>query len=275
VKATSKADPKKVLEAVWNKPKNSMGTVGKDFGLYSSEMFIDKTVPDSPAFKAGMLSGDRVVSIAGQEVGHFFALRDTVQKSSEQSKEIALAWERDGQITTVKVEPTATVNRDALLKKSTQYTIGVVPALNWAEPTMVIERIYNPFVLIAKGTEKMLTFTYRNFVSIKKMFTGDVSMSTLGGPILIGKIAGDSLSRGLIAFLNTMAILSIGLGVLNILPVPVLDGGHILLLIVEAIRGKPLSLKQLEVVQTMGLSLIALLMFVVLKNDLSRLPIFN
>ena len=100
-------------------------------------------------------------------------------------------------------------------------------------------------------------------------------MKTLGGPILIGKIAGESLSRGLIAFLGTMALLSIGLGVLNILPVPVLDGGHILLLVVEAIRKKPLSMKQLEAVQMMGLSLIALLMFVVLKNDFSRLALFN
>jgi regulator of sigma E protease len=107
------------------------------------------------------------------------------------------------------------------------------------------------------------------------MFTGDVSVATLGGPILIGKIAGESLSRGLVAFLSTMAILSIGLGVLNILPVPVLDGGHILLLIVEAIRGKPLSMRQLEAVQMFGLSIIAALMLVVLKNDLTRLPFFN
>jgi regulator of sigma E protease len=72
-----------------------------------------------------------------------------------------------------------------------------------------------------------------------------------------------------------MGILSIGLGVLNILPVPVLDGGHILLLIVEAIRGKPLSMRQLEAVQMFGLSIIAALMLVVLKNDLTRLPFFN
>jgi regulator of sigma E protease len=266
-------------QVTWTKPKNSTGGIGADFGLYSSEMFIEKTVPKSPAETAGIKTGDRMVSIAGTPVNHFFALRETVQKSAEnsaqKSKLIELAWERDGKIMKAEVEPTATGNRDALLNKTTQYTIGVMPALNWAEPTMVVERIYNPLVLLTKGTEKMLTFTYRNFVSIKKMFTGDVSMATLGGPILIGKIAGESLSRGLIAFLGTMAILSIGLGVLNILPVPVLDGGHILLLIIESIRGKPLSLKQLEVVQTMGLSLIALLMFVVLKNDITRLPFFN
>ena len=105
--------------------------------------------------------------------------------------------------------------------------------------------------------------------------TGDVSVATLGGPILIGKIAGESLSHGLVAFLTTMAILSIGLGVLNILPVPVLDGGHLLLLGLEIVRGKPLSIRQMEVVQQVGLSLILLLMVIVIRNDLARLPFFQ
>ena len=107
------------------------------------------------------------------------------------------------------------------------------------------------------------------------MFTGDVSVKTLGGPILIGKIAGDSIERGLIAFLTTMAILSVGLGILNILPIPVLDGGHILMLFVEAVRGKPLSVKQVEVFQQVGLTFILILMVVVMKNDLTRLPFFQ
>jgi regulator of sigma E protease len=125
------------------------------------------------------------------------------------------------------------------------------------------------------GAERMVSFSYKNFVSIKKMIFQEVSVETLGGPILIGKIAGESLSRGLIVFLSTMAVLSIGLGVLNILPIPVLDGGHLMLLSIEIIRGRPLSLRQMEVLQQVGLSLILLLMVVVIKNDLTRLPIFN
>jgi regulator of sigma E protease len=101
-----------------------------------------------------------------------------------------------------------------------------------------------------------------------------VSAKTLGGPILIGKIAGESISRGLISFLSTMAVLSIGLGVLNILPVPVLDGGHILLLGIESIRRKPLTMRQMERVQGVGLVLVLGLMGFVLFNDLSRLSSF-
>src|SRR5690606_38189374 len=112
-------------------------------------------------------------------------------------------------------------------------------------------------------------------VSLAKMVTGDVSIKTLGGPILIGKIAGDSLSRGLIQFLTMMAVLSVGLGILNILPIPVLDGGHLLLLAIETVRGKALTIRQMEIVQQVGLSLILLLMVIVIKNDLARLSLFG
>lgn len=271
-KAKTKTDGNLVFS--WNKPENATG-LGTDFGLWSSENFIDKAVPKSPAEESGIRTGDRIVSIDGQPIPHFFALKDAVQKGGEKAGKINVIWEREGKQIEQTIVPTATGSRDALLNKLTQYTIGVIPNIVWAEPLTITDRIYNPFTLVYKGTERMIDFTYRNFVSIKKMFTGDVSVATLGGPILIGKIAGESLERGLIAFLSTMAVLSIGLGVLNILPVPVLDGGHILLLIIEVIRGKPLSMKQMEAVQMFGLSMVGILMLVVLKNDLSRLPFFN
>jgi regulator of sigma E protease len=274
VEAKTKMKADGTTTFTWTKPAKSVD-LGHDFGLWSSENFIEKTVDKSPAEESGIKSGDRIVSIDGKEIPHFFALKEGVQKGGEKNGKIKVTWEREGKMIEQTITPTATVNRGPLLDKSTQYTIGVIPNIVWAEPKTIIERTLNPFVLVYRGTERMLTFTYRNFVSIKKMFTGDVSVATLGGPILIGKIAGDSLSRGLVAFLSTMGILSIGLGVLNILPVPVLDGGHILLLIIEAIRGKPLSMKQLEAVQMFGLSMIAALMLVVLKNDLTRLPFFN
>ncbi len=274
VEAKAKAKTDGNLAFTWTKPAKSVD-LGHDYGLWSSENFIEKPVEKSPAEEAGIKTGDRIVSIDGKEILHFFALKEAVQSGGEKAGKIKVTWEREGKTIEQTITPTATVNRGPLLDKTTQYTIGVIPNIVWAEPKTITERTLNPFSLVYKGTERMLTFTYRNFVSIKKMFTGDVSVATLGGPILIGKIAGESLSRGLIAFLSTMAILSIGLGVLNILPVPVLDGGHILLLIVEAIRGKPLSMRQLEAVQMFGLSIIAALMLVVLKNDLTRLPFFN
>ena len=271
----SKADSGALKTVTLTKPATGPTNLGKDFGLYSSELVIDKTMPKSPAEEAGLRTGDRLVALNGAAIPHFFGLREGVQKSGETKGVLTLAWEREGKAMSAEIRPTGTNSRDPLLNKTTQFTIGVVPIATFAEPEMLVNRIFNPFTLLYRGTERMLLFTYRNFVSIKKMFTGEVSTATLGGPILIGKIAGESLSRGLVAFLSTMAILSIGLGVLNILPVPVLDGGHILLLGVEVIRKKPLSMKSLELVQKVGLSVIMILMIVVFKNDIMRLPFFN
>lgn len=247
-----------------------VGTLS-DLGLHSSEMFIEKVVDSSPAKQAGLQTGDRLVSIDSKQIASFFQLREAVQKAGESVGKLTVRWERGGKLMASEIIPTANPQRDPTLKKTFQFTIGIMPMLTWAEPATVVERIWNPFVLLYKGTERMVVFTYRNIVSLGKMFTGDVSVGTLGGPILIGKLAGESISRGLIAFLNMMAVLSIGLGVLNILPVPVLDGGHLVLLALESVRGKPLTIRQMEVVQQVGLSLILLLMAVVIRNDISRL----
>ena len=196
---------------------------------------------------------------------------DRVKKAGEAGRRLKLSWERNGVAIDAEIDPASNSGRDAELQKTTQFTIGVYPMLTWAVPSMVIERTFNPILVAYRGVSKMVSYSWRNLVSIGKMFTGGVSVKTLGGPILIGKIAGESIDRGLIAFLTTMAILSIGLGVLNVLPVPLLDGGHILLLGVEKVRGKPLQEKQIEIAQKVGLVFILLLMVVVMKNDLTRI----
>jgi regulator of sigma E protease len=224
---------------------------------------------------AGVKAGDRLISIDGQKIESFEELRRLIQSSAKKTGHVTLSWESAGKTETAVITPTENKERDHNLEKTSHYTVGVVPMLALAEPTMIVERVWNPFVLAYKGTERMMVFVWRNLVSIGKMFTGNVSVATLGGPILIGKIAGDSLSRGLIAFLSTMAILSVGLGILNVLPIPVLDGGHMMLLGIEWLRGRPLSMRQTEFIQQIGLSLIILLMVVVMKNDLTRLPFFN
>lgn len=239
-------------------------------GLHSSELFIEKVLGGSPAEKAGLQKGDRLVAVDSQAIRSFFELREKVQKAGEVAGKAVLSWERNGQLFQKEAIPSEKTVKDAELVKSREFTVGIYPMLSWASPEYLIERTLNPLVVFYQGVEKMVSLSWRNLVSLGKMVVGDVSMKTLGGPILIGKIAGESLARGLITFLGTMAILSIGLGVLNILPVPVLDGGHILLLGVEAIRGKPLKMRQLEIVQQVGLALILILMAVVMKNDFLR-----
>jgi regulator of sigma E protease len=232
-------------------------------------------VEGSPAQAAGVLPGDRLIGVGTHVVQSFIELRDAVQRSGEQHGKVNLVWERSGKVMQAEIVPTATNSRDPNLKKTTQFTVGVVPQLVWAEAETLVEHVYNPITLVATATQRMWQHSERNLVSIVKMVKGEVSVKALGGPILIGKVAGESLSRGLIAFLTTMSVLSVGLGVLNLLPVPVLDGGHIVLLGIEAILRRPLSVRFVEVVQQVGFALILLLMVVVMRNDISRLPIFG
>ncbi len=271
-----KGEKDKISDVTFKKPAKEFKGLGPEFGLYSSELFVEKAMPDSPASKAGIKQGDRVVKIDTVELESFYGLKDQIQVSAKDDGKVAVTWEREGNLTSATLEPNVTNERDPVLRKVTNYTIGLIPMLTLAEPESVIERTLNPFMLVYKGTARMVDFSWKNVVAIGKMFTGDVSLKTLGGPILIGKLAGESIERGLVAFLNTMAVLSVGLGILNILPIPVLDGGHLLLLGIEAIRRKPLSVRQMEIAQQFGLSLILLLMVIVFKNDLARvLPIFN
>ena len=255
-------------------PKYS-GNLEEDFGLFSSELFIEVAVKDSPAEKAGIKKGDYLSAVDGKPIHSFFELRERIQKAGEDHGKVTVTSVREGKPTDLTIVPQVSTERDPLLKKLKQYTIGVMPVPSMLEPAMVVEQTWNPFVLVYKGTERMIDLSVRNLVSIGKMIQGQVSVKSLGGPILIGKLAGDSLSRGLLDFLKMMGVLSIGLGVLNILPIPVLDGGHIVLLAIEGLRGKALSLKQIEIAQQVGLVLILLIMGVVMKNDISRLPIFN
>jgi regulator of sigma E protease len=260
--------PEKDLQLV----KTATETTLSSLGIHSSELFVEKVMDKSPAQKAGLKAGDRLVAVGKVDVFSFFTLRESVQKGGESSeRKVQVAWEREGKRFEAEIVPDANESRDPTLKKITQYTIGVVPMLTWGEPVTFIERTLNPALALWKGTERMVVNSAKNFISIGKMFSGNVSLGTLGGPVLIGKLAGESLSRGLLSYLNLMAILSIGLGVLNILPVPVLDGGHLVLLGIESIRGKPLSMKQMEIAQNVGLAMILLLMLVVLKNDVTRL----
>jgi len=258
-----------------NYAKEYTGNLGNDFGLYSSELFVEQAMPDTPALKAGIQKGDRLLQVNGAPMRSFFELRMAIQKSGEDQGKVSIVVERAGKPLTFEIIPQVSTERDPMLKKMKQFTIGVMPVPSMFEADTIKEQVWNPFKLLYLGTARMFDLTAKNLISIGKMFQGQVSVKSLGGPILIGKLAGESMGRGIIDFLKMMGILSIGLGVLNILPIPVLDGGHIVLLGIEAIRGKSLSLKQIEVAQQVGLVFILLIMVVVMKNDISRLPIFN
>ncbi len=255
--------------------KNYSGNLSTDFGVYSAELFVEKTIDHSPAAVAGIQMGDRLIGVNNVPSNSFYQFRMDIQKSGENQQKVEILVERQGKKLNFNINPQVSTERDPVLNKIKQFTIGVIPIKTLGEPEWIREQFSSPLKLVSQGTLRMLELTEKNFISLFKIFFGNASVNSLGGPVLIAKIAGDSIHRGIFDFLKTMGILSIGLGVLNILPIPVLDGGHIALLGLEVVRGKSLSLKQLKVAQMIGLFLILCLIFIVIRNDVLRLSVLK
>lgn len=241
-----------------------------ELGLFSAELFVSSVLKGSPAEVAGLQAGDRLLAIGDKTLFSFQELKDEVQSLGEAKGSFDVHLERAGERIKKTVTPSVNMVNDPLGNETKRYMIGVLPLLIQVEPESFVERVLNPVTLTIESWARALDLSWKSIVSIKKLFLRQVSVGTLGGPILIGKLAGESMSRGLSSFLRAMALISISLAIFNLLPVPVLDGGHILLLGVEVIRGKPISLRQSELVQQVGLSLIMVLLMIVLFNDFSR-----
>jgi len=130
---------------------------------------------------------------------------------------------------------------------------------------------YNPFSALVLGIQGTYHYTELTVVILGRIIQGRISGDNIGGPILIAQMAGQQAQKGLIPFIWLMALLSINLGVINLLPIPVLDGGHIFFFLIEALRGKPISIKAREVAFQIGMFLIISLMVFAFYNDIKRL----
>jgi regulator of sigma E protease len=220
--------------------------------------------PAGPAQAAGLQAGDRLVALSDTAIGDWQQAVDWVRAHPNQR--VKLTFERQGQQQEVSLQLGA---RRVETTEAGYLGAGVAPVKWPAE--MVREISYGPVAAIGEGIGRTWQMSVLTLVSLKKMLLGELSVKNLSGPITIAKVAGASAQSGLGDFLNFLAYLSISLGVLNLLPIPVLDGGHLVFYFVEWIRGRPLS----ERVQTwgmqIGISLVVGVMLLALVNDLGRL----
>ena len=230
-------------------------------GIFSCELFIDEVPADMPAAKAGLKHGDQIVKVGDQHVQTFEAVREQVQHEGKTRGTVRVTVLRQGKVLQFDIKP----------DKKVQYAIGIIPMQAYDDPEMVSRIIRNPITLCAATWHRTWALTVKNALMFPRMLTGRVPLGSIGGPLMIGKIAGESLHRGWMTFLHNMALFSIGLGVINLLPVPVLDGGHLLLLGIEVLRRKPLNEKQLQVAQIFGLMFVLGLMAIAFRNDIMRL----
>jgi regulator of sigma E protease len=226
---------------------------------------VGKVLPASPGEAAGIRAGDEILAIDGDEVAtwHEFVLR--VRDAAGRSLRIELL--RDGQVLAVNVVPDVVSEQGKQIGK-----IGIAVAEN--SDTSREVRIFVRYGFIAAGA-KAIAETWDksvfSLVMLGKMLTGEVSWRNLSGPVTIADYAGQSARLGFDYYLKFMALVSISLGVLNLLPVPVLDGGHLLYHTIEVVRRRPLSERAMEVSQRVGLSILFVLMAFAFFNDMNRL----
>jgi regulator of sigma E protease len=241
-------------------------------GIYASDTFVKDVSSGSPAEKGGLTPGDRIAKVNGQTISNFESIVEQVQAAGEKGVPLDFTVVRDGQTMVLNLKPNETVTEDPLTHAPVKrFLVGFVPMTEIEEGETVYVQVRNIGQLIATAGHETYDMAEKMVVSIAKLATGSISVKNLGGPVLIATVAGKSLDAGFIPFLQTMALISINLFLLNLLPIPVLDGGHLLFFIIEAIKGKPVSIRTMEVANQVGMVFILMLVALTFFNDISRI----
>ncbi len=214
---------------------------------------------------AGLQPGDRIVAVGGEPISSWFELVEFIRNAPEQTLQVTI--ERNGAEQSVSVTPEAKTQESG---ESIGFVGAGVEAISWPEEVLR-DVSYGPFAAVPVALSETWADTRLTLVAIKKMVTGLLSPTNLSGPITIARVAEASVSSGFEDFVRFLAYLSVSLGILNLLPVPVLDGGHIVYYTIEALRGKPLSEQAQAFGLRIGMAMILTLMVFALYNDLMRL----
>ena len=226
---------------------------------------IDRLVADAPAEQAGLQPGDRVTGVDAEPIDDWSAWVDYVRARPDQRLQVEI--ERDGVSMSLELVPRAVEDHGETIGQIGAY---VRQPADMRED-MRTEVRYGPLAAMGKSLDKTWEMTALTLRTLWGMVSGKASVENISGPISIAQYAGYSASIGLASFLKFLAIVSISLGVLNLLPVPVLDGGHLLFNIIEWVQGKPLSEHAQQIGQQVGIFALLALMSIAFYNDLSRL----
>jgi regulator of sigma E protease len=221
---------------------------------------VGKVYPEYPADKLGLQENDEILSVNGIQVADWESMTQEIH--SHPKEEIEISWIRNGEITTARITTKSTPQLlgDELVERG---MIGIMPILNHREAGLT-----ESFSVGYRQTYHFLNLTYRSMMAL---FKGNVSIKEMAGPIMIAKIAGETASAGWGALLGLMAFISINLGFINILPVPGLDGGHVVIALIEGIIRRDIPLKVKMGIQQTGLVLLLLLFITIMVNDIQRL----
>lgn len=229
--------------------------------------FVSSVEPGSPAEQAGVAKDDLIVSVNGKPVGNFVAVRDIVIASK--GKPVILVVDRAGQAVTLTITPRLA----SVQGRKSAYMIGIASRLGDSDPRYPVETIYyGPTGAIAKGIEETWFYVSKIGEFFGQLLTGSGDYRQLSGPIGIAKVSSDVAQVSLASLIQLIAVLSVSVGLLNLLPIPILDGGHLLYYSIEGIRGRPLGEKAQEFGFRIGLVFVLGLMIVATFNDIVKVP---
>lgn len=223
---------------------------------------LGEIVPDSPAQKAGLKEGDVLLSSQQQTIDNWSKWVELIQASA--GKELNIEIQRNEQRLTLILTPQAGDDGKGRIGAAVDASQSTIPQELQAELS------YGPVEAVWQAVIQTWDFSSSTLKSLWGMITGKVSTDNLGGPISIAQIAGSSAEQGVTSFISFLAMISITLGILNLLPIPMLDGGHLAMFAVEAVRGKPISeITQMQI-QKVGFLILIMVMFIAFFNDLTR-----
>jgi regulator of sigma E protease len=239
-------------------------TLGIGFYDPVIEPVIEEVLPKSAAESAGLKKGDRLISADGININDWNAWVQYVRERADIS--IDLIFLRDGRTIITAITPLLTNTPEGKIGQ-----VGIRPALPAPPEKLLVKQEYNIFSAWMPAMVRTWETSVFSLQSVKKIIMGDISYKQLSGPISIAKVASQSANSGIYSYLSLLALLSVSLGVLNLLPVPVLDGGHIFFYLIEWFKGSPIPEKIQQIAYQFGMVVVLSVMILALLNDLSRL----
>jgi regulator of sigma E protease len=236
------------------------------YGKQTTSARVDTVQADSPAAAAGFKPGDLVVDIDGSKIDSFAEMQRIVSTSAGEA--LTIKVERGGAPVTLKATPTLRELKDNF---GNVHRLGVLGISRSMAPGDVKTERVNPITAIGLGVEETWSIVDRTLSYIAGVFAGREAADQLGGPIRIAQVSGQVASAGFVALIHLTGILSVSIGLLNLFPIPLLDGGHLLFYGIEAARGRPLSERAQEVGFRIGLAIVVMLMIFATFNDIIHL----
>ncbi len=231
-------------------------------GLPIMKAEVGAVQEEMPAHEAGIVAGDKIVAVDGHPVSAWDEMAAMIKECDGRSLTFELL--RDKTLVPIAVTPKLVVSKNMFGEDVDTYVIGITASGEFDVKPL------NPFEAAAHGVLETWKIAELTVVSIGKILTGTLSAKTLGGPIMIAELAGKQAKAGILNLIFFIALLSVNLGILNLLPIPVLDGGHLLFFLIEAVSRRPVNVKMREVAQQVGIFVLIMLMIYVFYNDITR-----